>query len=78
VPYVSNTERIVLGLQGYGSDVPQDVLDQAKARWEQLQGDRETLEKAGPTPRKRARKANGQLKGDDPATPDKNEAWEDG
>jgi hypothetical protein len=78
VPYVSNTERIALGLQGYGSDVPQDVLDEAKARWAQLQEDRKTLEEVGPAPRKRARKANGQLKADDPATPDKNEAWEEG
>ena len=28
--------------------------------------------------KKRARNANGTLKGDDPSTPDVNEAWEDG
>ena len=34
--------------------------------------------KKTPVKRKRARKADGTLKGDDPSTPDINEAWEDG
>ena len=33
--------------------------------------------KKAPAKRKRARNANGTLKGDDPSTPDVNEAWED-
>lgn len=34
--------------------------------------------KKAPAKRKRARKADGTLKADDPSTPDVNEAWEDG
>jgi len=34
--------------------------------------------KKAPVKRKRARKADGTLKADDPSTPDINEAWEDG
>ena len=34
--------------------------------------------KKAPAKRKRARKEDGTLKGDDPSTPDINEAWEDG
>jgi len=70
VPYVPNHERIDLGLVSYGSDVPQDVLDAAIAARE--------ARDAEPAPKKRARKPNGQLKADDPTTPDVNEAWEDG
>ena len=36
------------------------------------------VQKKAPAKRKRARKADGTLKGDDPSTPDVNEAWEDG
>jgi len=75
VPYVPNHERIDLGLVGYGSDVPQDVLDAAIARREQRDADHKTLKEVGP--RKRARKPNGQLQADDPTTPVKDEAWED-
>lgn len=35
-------------------------------------------EKKAPVKRKRARNVDGTLKGDDPSTPDVNEAWEDG
>ena len=77
MPYVSNTDRIELGLQGYGSDVPQDVLDAAIARREQLQEDHKTLEEVAPRLRRRARNAKGHLKADDPTTPDVNEAWEE-
>ena len=34
--------------------------------------------KKAPAKRKRARKADGTLRGDDPSTPDVNEAWENG
>jgi hypothetical protein len=37
-----------------------------------------TTKKAPPKKRVRARNADGTLKGDDPSTPDVNEAWEDG
>ena len=36
------------------------------------------VQKKAPAKRKRARKADGTLKADDPSTPDVNEAWEDG
>ena len=36
------------------------------------------VQKKAPAKRKRARKADGKLKADDPSTPDVNEAWEDG
>ena len=35
-------------------------------------------EKKAPAKKKRARNADGTLKGDDPSTPDVNEAYEDG
>lgn len=78
VPYVPNHERIELGLEGYGSDVPQDVLKEAIARREKLLVDRSTLLDVGPSQRKRARNKKGQLVADDPTTPDKNEAFEEG
>ena len=43
----------------------------------ELQLEKPTAKKA-PAKRKRARKADGTLKADDPSTPDINEAWEDG
>ena len=36
------------------------------------------VQKKAPAKRKRARKADGTLKADDPSTPNVNEAWEDG
>lgn len=41
-------------------------------------GERVPLEQliAEPQPRKRARTATGKFRGDDPATPDANEAWQ--
>lgn len=71
MPYVPNHERIDLGLVAYGSDVPQDVLDAAIAAREARDAE------PAPAPRKRARTPKGQLKADDPATPDKDEAWEE-
>lgn len=76
MPYVPNHERIDLGLVGYGSDVPQDVLDAAIAAREQREAGRATLEEVKPT-RKRARNEKGHLVADDPTTPE-SEAWEDG
>jgi hypothetical protein len=76
VPYVPNHERIDLGLEGYGSDVPEDVLKEAIARRERLLVDRATLLEVGPGQRKRARNKKGHLVADDPATPEVNEAWE--
>ena len=38
---------------------------------------KKTAAKKAPVKRKRARNAKGQLKADDPSTPDVNEAWED-
>jgi hypothetical protein len=70
--YVTSDERIRLGLQGYGSDVPEEVVEAAEA----------ALNGGCPLPvpkaaaRKRARTARGTLQGDDPATPDVDEAWE--
>lgn len=39
---------------------------------------KKTPAKKAPAKRKRARNADGTLKGDDPSTPDVNEAWADG
>lgn len=75
-PYLANHERIDLGLVGWGSDVPQDVLDAAIAAHEQLEADQATLKEVQPA-RKRARNAKGHLVADDPTTPE-NEAWEEG
>ncbi len=60
--YLTNSERIELGLVGYGSDVPDDVVAAAR-------------EKLKPT-RRRARNGKGQLVADDPTTA-ANEAWEE-
>lgn len=73
-PYVSNEERIRLGLHQYGSDVPQEALDAAMAA---LAGPDEqpAEEAAAEKPPRRARTRSGQFQPDDPATPDVNEAW---
>lgn len=80
MPYVPNHERIDLGLVGYGSDVPQDVLDAAITRREQRDAPAAIpeVEKPPKGTRKRARNAKGHLVADDPTTPDKDEAWEEG
>lgn len=59
--YVTNDERIRLGLQQYGSDVPDQVVAAAKAA---------LAEPLKPTLKKRARTS----KGDDLVTPEGNEA----
>lgn len=67
--YLSNDERIRLGLQHYGSDVPAEVVAEAEA----------AVGGACPAPapkttRRRARTKAGEFQADDPATPDVNEA----
>lgn len=74
MPYVPNHERIELGLEGFGSDVPEGVLNAAIARRDQLAADRALLEEVRPS-RKRTRNPKGQLVADDPTTTE-NEAWE--
>jgi hypothetical protein len=75
--YLSNDERIRLGLLGYGSDVPDEVVAAAEAALASPCGG------ACPAPTKtatktRARTKKGEFAGDDPATPDVNEAFVDG
>ena len=80
--YLSNDERIRLGLQQYGSDVPDEVVAAAEAA---LAGaccvaptKPATKENVSSTPKTRARSAKGQFEGDDPATPEVNEAFIEG
>jgi hypothetical protein len=72
--YLSNDERIRLGLQQYGSDVPEEVVAAAAAA---LAGAC-CVAPAKPATKTRARTAKGQFEGDDPATTDVNEAFVDG
>lgn len=71
--YLSNTDRERLGLFGYGSDVPDEVIAEAEAALASPCGG------ACPAPTaktaKRARNAKGEFQGDDPATPEVNEAY---
>jgi hypothetical protein len=69
--YVTNDERIRLGLQGWGSDVPEEVVRAAEAAL----GGGCPLPAPKPATKKRSRTAKGEYQGDDPATPDVNEAW---
>jgi hypothetical protein len=71
--YVTNDERIRLGLQSYGSDVPEEVVRAAEAAL----GGGCPLPAPKPATKKRSRTAKGEFQGDDPATPDVNEAWVD-
>jgi|GEM_PF-7104102 len=73
--YLSNEQRIRLGLQQYGSDVPDAVVAAAEA----------ALAGAGPVAateqapaKKRARTTKGQFQSDDPSTADLNEAFVEG
>lgn len=79
VPYVSNTERTRLGLQAWGSDVPQPVIDAAVrelhlALPEVAPEDSDSESEVAP---KRARNRRGQFRADDITTPEKDEAWEE-
>jgi len=72
--YLSNNERIRLGLQQYGSDVPTEVVEAAEAALASPCGG------ACPAPTKdtskaRARNKKGEYLGDDPQTPEVNEAF---
>jgi len=64
--YVSNSDRIRLGLQQYGSDVPDEVVAAAEAA---------LAEQLKPAPKTRARTKKGEFQGDDLATPEVNEAF---
>ncbi|MEB3354196.1 MAG: hypothetical protein VKM34_08175 [Cyanobacteriota bacterium] len=69
--YLTNDERIQLGLQGYGSDVPEEVVAAARA----AAGGAEPAAPAAAAAKKRARVAKGRYRGDDQSTPEVNEAW---
>lgn len=74
--YLSNSERIRLGLQAWGSDVPDDVVAEAE---QALLGAVCPAPEACPaTPPKRARSTKGQFQADDPATPEVDEAFVEG
>lgn len=64
MPYLTNIERLALGL--VGSSAPEEAVVAA------AHGEPEPEAK----PVKRARNKKGEFKGDDPATPDVNEAFE--
>ena len=82
--YLTNDERIRLGIQGYGSDVPEGVVAAAEAALAAAAGDcplpakkaTTTKESASSTPKTRARTKKGEFQPDDPATPAVDEAWE--
>lgn len=77
MPYVSNEERIRLGLQRWGSDVPQAALDAALAAAEGAAAAPPAEDTPAEAPkRKRARTRRGRYYPDDPTTPDVNEAYE--
>ena len=83
--YLSNDERIRLGLQHYGSDVPDEVVAAAEAALASpcggacpAQAPAAATESTSPTTRKRARTKAGEFVGDDPTTPDVNEAFVEG
>lgn len=63
--YVSNSERIRLGLQHYGSDIPEEVVAAAEAA---------LAAPVKPAAKTRARTKKGEHQGDDPITPEVNEA----
>lgn len=72
--YLSNEDRIRLGLQHYGSDVPDDVVAAAEAALAGAADLAATTE--APAPKKRARTKKGEPQADDLMTSDQNEAWE--
>ena len=73
--YLSNEQRIRLGLQQYGSDVPDEVVAAAEAA---LAGACCVAPTDSAATKKRARTTKGQFQGDDPATADVNEAYVEG
>ena len=74
--YLSNSERIRIGLQAWGSDVPDDVV--AEAEQALLGAVCPSPEACPATPPKRARTTKGQFQADDPATPEVDEAFVEG
>jgi hypothetical protein len=70
--YVSNSDRIRLGIQGYGSDVPEEVVNAAVEALNAPQGDNSASAARAKT---RARTKKGEFQGDDLATPEVNEAF---
>jgi hypothetical protein len=75
--YLTNDERIRLGLQHYGSDVPEEVVAEAEAALASPCGG------ACPAPTKaaaktRSRNKKGEFEGDDPTTTEVNEAFVEG
>lgn len=74
--YLTNDERIRLGIQGYGSDVPAEVVAAAEAALAAAVGDCPLPKAKTTTTKARARTKKGEFQADDPATPDVDEAWE--
>ena len=71
--YLTNTDRERLGLIGYGSDVPADVVADAEAALAASCGGACPAPAAKTT--KRARNKAGEYVGDDPETAEVNEAY---
>jgi hypothetical protein len=74
--YLTNDERIRLGIQSYGSDVPEEVVAAAEAALAAAAGNCPPPETETTTTKIRARTKKGEFQPDDPATPAVDEAWE--
>ena len=72
MPYLTNAERLQLGLIGCSDPTDEEV---AAAKADQAPVKHPSSEAAA-KPAKRARNKKGEFKADDPATPDVNEAFE--
>jgi hypothetical protein len=59
VPYLTNDERIRLGLQRFGSDVPAHEIAAAEQEWQERQKVEKGEPEAAPVKRKRAAKKEG-------------------
>lgn len=75
--YLPNDERIRLGLQQYGSDVPDEVVAAAEAALASPCGGACPATPPAAS-KKRARTKAGEFVKDDPATPEVNEAFVEG
>lgn len=75
--YLSNTERERLGLMGFPSDVPSDVVAEAEKALEAAAGAACPAPEVS-APKKRSRTSQGHFVADDPTTPAVNEAYEAG
>jgi hypothetical protein len=73
--YLTNDERIRLGIQGYGSDVPEEMVAAAEAALAATAGNCPPSEAETTTTKIRARTKKGEFQPDNPATP-ADEAWE--